>query len=41
MIGRPGKTASLARFINYAKSHDGVRLATREKIARDWLEPHG
>ena len=41
IIGRPGKIAGLSRFIDYAKSHDGVWFATREEIARDWLKLHG
>ena len=41
IIGRPGKIAGLSRFIDYAKKHDGVWFATREEIARDWLNLHG
>jgi peptidoglycan/xylan/chitin deacetylase (PgdA/CDA1 family) len=41
IVGRPGKIAGLSRFIDYAKQHDGVWFATREEIARDWLEMHG
>ena len=32
---------SLDRFIDYAKGFDGVWFATREEIARSWLEVHG
>jgi peptidoglycan/xylan/chitin deacetylase (PgdA/CDA1 family) len=41
VIGRPGRSASLDRFIDYAKGFDGVWFATREEIARSWLEVHG
>jgi len=38
MIGRPGRIAGLARFIEHAQAHEGVWFATREEIARHWLE---
>jgi hypothetical protein len=41
VIGRPGRSRSLDRFIDYAKGFDGVWFATREEIARSWLEAHG
>jgi hypothetical protein len=41
VIGRPGRSAALDRFIEYAKQFDGVWFATREAIARSWLEVHG
>jgi chitin deacetylase len=41
VIGRPGRSASLDRFIDYAKGFDGVWFATREEIARSWLAVHG
>ena len=41
VIGRPGRAPSLERFIEYAKGFDGVWFATREEIARSWLEVHG
>ena len=41
MIGRPGRIAGLARFIEHAKAHQGVWFATREEIARHWLEAAG
>ena len=34
------RLAALKRFIEYVKSHDKVWLATREQIARHWLELH-
>ena len=40
IIGRPGRSCSLDRFIDYAKGSDGVWFATREEIARSRLEVH-
>ena len=40
VIGRPGRSPSLDRFIGYAKGFDGVWFATREEIARSWLGAH-
>ena len=40
IIGRPARMAALQRFIEYVKSHDKVWLATREQIARHWLDTH-
>lgn len=36
--GRPGRFPALAGFIDYALSREGVWIATREEIARHWLE---
>ncbi len=41
MIGRPGRIGALRRFIDYAKGHEGVWFATREQIARHWIENAG
>lgn len=41
IIGRPGRINSLRRFIEYAKQFPDVWFATREEIARMWLELHG
>ncbi len=41
VIGRPGRSPALDRFIGYAKGFPGVWFATREEIARSWLEAHG
>src|SRR4051812_3064572 len=41
VIGRPGRSAALDRFIERAKGFDGVWFATREEIARSWLAVHG
>jgi len=40
VIGRPGRSAALDRFIEHAKGFDGVWFATREEIARSWLRAH-
>ena len=40
LIGRPGRTAALQRFIDYANGHDGVWFATREEIANHWSATH-
>ncbi len=43
LAGRPGRIASLERFIKYAKSKPRVWFARRIDIARHWLKhhPHG
>lgn len=38
IVGRAGRIGALRKFIDYAKSHDGVWFATRDEIARWWLE---
>lgn len=40
LIGRPGRAASLQRFIDYVKSHDDVWLPTRGQIAAHWRAVH-
>jgi putative urate catabolism protein len=40
LAGRPGRTASLARFLDYVAGHDRVWLATRLDIARHWHAEH-
>ncbi|WP_274630192.1 allantoinase PuuE [Arvimicrobium flavum] len=40
LIGRPGRAASLQRFIDYVKSHEKVWLARRIDIATHWRETH-
>ncbi len=40
LIGRPGRAASLQRFIEYVKSHDKVWLPRRIDIARHWHDHH-
>ncbi|MEM8715972.1 MAG: allantoinase PuuE [Cyanobacteria bacterium P01_G01_bin.4] len=40
LAGRPGRTASLARFLDYVQSHDRVWVCRRIDIARHWHEHH-
>ncbi len=40
LIGRPGKIAGLARFLDYAQSHDGVWFPRRIDIAEHWRKTH-
>ena len=42
LVGRPGRAAALARFLDYLQSHDDVWVARRIDIARHWREhfPH-
>lgn len=40
LIGRPGRTASLIRFIDYIQSHEKVWIPTRIDIARHWIRTH-
>ncbi len=40
LVGRPGRAAALARFIDYVLSKDKVWIARRIEIARHWHENH-
>jgi putative urate catabolism protein len=40
LVGRPGRAAALARFLDYVQSHDQVWVATRLDIARHWIRTH-
>lgn len=40
LIGRPGRIASLARFIDYVQGHEKVWICRREEIARHWIAQH-
>jgi OHCU decarboxylase len=40
LVGRPGRAASLQRFIDYVKSHENVWLARRIDIAEHWNLEH-
>jgi len=40
IIGRPGRTASLRRFLEYVQSHDHVWVCRRIDIARHWQSTH-
>lgn len=38
IIGRPGRIVALRRFLDYIVGFDDVWVATREQIARHWIE---
>jgi len=40
LVGRPGRAAALARFLDYVQGHDRVWVATRLDIARHWIRHH-
>ena len=40
LIGRPGRIAGLARFLDYLMAHDRVWICRRIEIARHWIEHH-
>ena len=40
LVGRPGRAASLARFLDYVAGHDKAWVATRLDIARRWIRKH-
>ena len=40
IVGRPGRTAALARFIDHVLRHDSVWIARRIDIARHWVAEH-
>jgi OHCU decarboxylase len=40
LVGRPGRAAALARFLDHVASHDEVWVATRLDIARHWVKRH-
>lgn len=40
LVGRPGRAAALARFLDYAQRHDKVWICRRIDIARHWIAHH-
>lgn len=40
LVGRPGRTAALARFLDHVQAHDDVWVCRRLDIARHWHEHH-
>jgi putative urate catabolism protein len=40
LVGRPGKSAALERFVDYVRGHHGVWIARRVDIARHWRTVH-
>ncbi len=43
LVGRPGRFAALARFLDHVQRHDAVWICRRLDIARHWIarHPHG
>ena len=40
LVGRPARAAALARFLDYAQSHDKVWVTRRIDIAEHWRNTH-
>jgi putative urate catabolism protein len=40
LVGRPGRAAALARFLDHVQKHEHVWLARRIDIARHWIATH-
>jgi putative urate catabolism protein len=40
LVGRPGRTAALARFLDYIQNRDRVWICRRLDIAHHWLKHH-
>jgi allantoinase len=40
LVGRPGRTAALDRFLDHVQKHDKVWVCRRVDIARHWREKH-
>ncbi len=40
LIGRPGRAASLARFLDYVQGHEDVWICRRMDIANHWYQHH-
>jgi putative urate catabolism protein len=40
LVGRPGRTAALSKFLDYIQQHDRVWICRRIDIARHWHEHH-
>lgn len=40
LVGRPGRAAALARFLDYVQQHEQVWITRRIDIARHWREQH-
>lgn len=40
LVGRPGRTAALERFLDHVQAHDKVWIARRVDIARHWIATH-
>jgi peptidoglycan/xylan/chitin deacetylase (PgdA/CDA1 family) len=40
LVGRPGRAAALARFLDYVGRHDRVWVCRRIDIAHHWRQTH-
>jgi peptidoglycan/xylan/chitin deacetylase (PgdA/CDA1 family) len=40
LVGRPGRAAALARFLDYVRGHERVWITTRRAIAQHWRARH-
>lgn len=40
LVGRPGRAASLMRFLDYVQQHEDVWVCRRDDIAKHWREHH-
>ncbi len=40
IVGKPGRAAALARFVDYARERKDVWFATRLAVARHWIATH-
>ncbi|HEY7973089.1 MAG TPA: polysaccharide deacetylase, partial [Xanthobacteraceae bacterium] len=40
LVGRPGRSVGLARFLDHIAKHDRVWVASRLDIARHWINEH-
>ena len=40
IIGKPGRAASLQRFLDYVQQHDDVWVCRRVELARHWYDKH-
>jgi OHCU decarboxylase len=40
LVGRPGRAAALARFLDHVAAHERVWVATRLDVARHWIRHH-
>lgn len=40
LVGRPGRAAALARFLDYVREHDDVWLCRRIDVANHWMAHH-
>ncbi|MBI3525910.1 MAG: allantoinase PuuE [Betaproteobacteria bacterium] len=40
LVGRPGRIAGMARFLDYIQGHERIWICRREEIARHWITRH-